>query len=178
MLLTALAQALAQQAGADAPERIRIDIEGHGREAAPDAPDISRTVGWFTTLYPVALDARGDSGQALKRVKETLRAVPRNGLAYGPLHGASHQAAGVLFNYLGQFDGSFNAGGWQPAGQAPGATMDAGAPLWHALSVEGQVYDGRLAISFGFSGRRIDRARVQALADAYQAALTLSLIHI
>ncbi|NMK49941.1 non-ribosomal peptide synthetase, partial [Achromobacter sp. Bel] len=177
LLLTALAQALTEQSGADASARIRIDIEGHGREAGPDAPDIARTVGWFTTLYPVALDARGESGQALKRVKETLRAVPRNGLAYGPLFGASHRAAGVLFNYLGQFDGSFHDGGWQPAGQAPGATMDARAPLWHALSVEGQVYDGRLAISFGFSGQRLERTRVQALADAYQAALTTLIAH-
>ncbi|MFY0480927.1 amino acid adenylation domain-containing protein, partial [Achromobacter marplatensis] len=180
ILLTALAQALMQQSSSDAAEGskpVRIDIEGHGREAGHDAPDLSRTVGWFTTLYPVVLDARGEAGQALKRVKETLRAVPRNGLAYGPLYGASHRAAGVLFNYLGQFDGSFHGGGWQPAGQAPGATMDVGAPLWHALSVEGQVYDGRLAISFGFSGQRLDRARVQALADAYQAALTALIAH-
>ncbi|WP_454674050.1 amino acid adenylation domain-containing protein [Achromobacter pestifer] len=172
ILLTALGRVLAE--GADP---VRIDIEGHGREAGSEAPDMSRTVGWFTTLYPVLLDVGGEPAQALKRVKESLRAVPRNGLSYGPLHGASHQPAAVLFNYLGQFDGSFNDGGWQPAGQAPGATMDAGAPLWHALSVEGQVYDGRLAISLGFSGQRLPRARVQALADAYRDTLNDLIAH-
>ncbi|WP_241052267.1 non-ribosomal peptide synthetase, partial [Achromobacter xylosoxidans] len=174
LLLTALAMALAE----DGAPQVRIDIEGHGRETEGEgAPDVSRTVGWFTTLYPVVLDASGDAGTALKRVKEALRAVPRNGLAYGPLAGARHMAAPVLFNYLGQFDGSFADGGWKPAGHAPGATMDAAAPLWHALAVEGQVYDGRLAITLSHAANRLPAARVRQLTDAYEAALTGLIAH-
>src|SRR5262249_31403367 len=71
-----------------------VDVEGHGREEVWSDIDLSRTVGWFTSLYPVRLDVGGLDveealgggaalGRALKRIKEQLRAVPGNGLGYG-----------------------------------------------------------------------------------------------
>src|SRR5262249_10352307 len=73
-----------------------VDVEGHGREEVWSDMDLSRTVGWFTSLYPVRLDVGGLDveealgggaalGRALKRIKEQLRAVPGNGLGYGLL---------------------------------------------------------------------------------------------
>ncbi len=93
VLLTALARALCAWSG---HEQILIDLEGHGREELFDDLDLSRTVGWFTSLYPVALP-RGDSpAAALKRVKELLREVPNRGLGYGALKylGTDDAAAG------------------------------------------------------------------------------------
>ena len=114
VLLTALALALRAWTGREAH---RVDMEGHGREEWIGPVDLSRTVGWFTTLYPVALDLEGaqDEGSALKIVKEGLRDVPDRGLSYGILrYAADDPAVGrqlaaappaeLLFNYLGQFD--------------------------------------------------------------------------
>ena len=119
VLLTALAQTLQQWTAA---ESWRIGLEGHGREPIHEELDLSRTVGWFTTLYPVVLNlplgAQADPGQALKAIKEQLRAIPQQGLGYGLLRYLCTQpqvaqqraswpqgpAAEISFNYLGQFD--------------------------------------------------------------------------
>src|SRR5581483_11717051 len=84
VLLTALARVLADWTGHD---QVLIDLEGHGREQDLfPGTDLSRTIGWFTTIYPVALTVPpGGWGQALKSVKEQLRAIPRHGLGYGAL---------------------------------------------------------------------------------------------
>ncbi|HSZ29468.1 MAG TPA: condensation domain-containing protein, partial [Pseudonocardiaceae bacterium] len=110
VLLAALGRVLAGWTGR---ERVVVDLEGHGREALFDGVDLSRTVGWFTTIFPVVLEVPGarDWGQTLKSVKEQLRAVPGGGLGYGALRyltqtsGLAQQVApGVSFNYLGRFD--------------------------------------------------------------------------
>lgn len=94
-----------------------VDLEGHGREAIANNIDLSRTVGWFTTIFPVLLTLEGIShpGEALKAVKEQLRNVPNRGIGYGVLRYLCQDAtiitqmqtlppAQVRFNYLGQFD--------------------------------------------------------------------------
>ncbi|MCP3145380.1 amino acid adenylation domain-containing protein, partial [Pyxidicoccus xibeiensis] len=113
VLLTALVESLTQWTG---QSKLRVELEGHGREALFDDVDVSRTVGWLTTLYPVALDVSGKAnlGDRLRTVRDTLRQLPRRGLGYGLLR---HLAGGegkkalqalpraqVLFNYLGQFN--------------------------------------------------------------------------
>ncbi|WP_406189215.1 amino acid adenylation domain-containing protein [Streptomyces griseus] len=136
VLLTALAVALARWRRDRGQDQTfaHIELEGHGREgrfvadAAGFEPELSRTVGWFTTLFPVTVDpgtatdltAPGYLAAALKAVKEDLARTPGNGLSYGTLRhltgdGPTGPAPQVLFNYLGRFD----AGGtesWQLAG--------------------------------------------------------------
>jgi non-ribosomal peptide synthase protein (TIGR01720 family) len=100
-------------------EPTRVALEGHGREdhLLPGA-DLSRTVGWFTTVYPVELDTPREPQEALKRVKEQLNAIPDNGIGYGLrryLHGefTDLPEPEVGFNYLGRFD--ITDGYWVPA---------------------------------------------------------------
>ncbi|MFI7129277.1 amino acid adenylation domain-containing protein [Nonomuraea sp. NPDC050153] len=136
VLLTALAVALARwrrDLGQD-QTFAHIELEGHGREgrfvagAAGYEPDLSRTVGWFTTLFPVTVDPGATAdftspdylSAALKAVKEDLARVPSNGLSYGALRylagaGFAAPAPQVLFNYLGRFDAG-TSGDWQLAG--------------------------------------------------------------
>ena len=90
---------------------VRVDVEGHGREAVDPSLDVTRTVGWFTSIYPVRLPVTGETGAALQRVQETLRGVPVRGIAYGILRYLnrapslqSQPPAPVSFNYLGQVD--------------------------------------------------------------------------
>ncbi|MEV0385500.1 amino acid adenylation domain-containing protein [Nonomuraea sp. NPDC050643] len=136
VLLTALAVALARwrrDLGQD-QTFAHIELEGHGREgrfvagAAGFEPDLSRTVGWFTTLFPVTVDPGATAdftapaylAGALKSVKEDLARVPGNGVSYGALRyltgaGFDTPAPQVLFNYLGRFDAGA-AGDWRLAG--------------------------------------------------------------
>jgi len=112
VLLTALAQAFERWTGNNS---LLLDLEGHGREDIFEGVDLSRTIGWFTAVFPVLLnlDKPSDLGAALKSVKEQLRAVPNRGLGCGVLGYLNREIAENLhklpraevnFNYLGQFD--------------------------------------------------------------------------
>jgi non-ribosomal peptide synthase protein (TIGR01720 family) len=117
LLVSALARTLADWTG-DAS--VMFDMEGHGRESLFDDVNIARTVGWFTTVFPVILRAAGDADwhdpvEAVKIVKEQFLALPLNGLSHGLLAAKSRDPedtrviadaprAQLLFNYLGQVD--------------------------------------------------------------------------
>ncbi|MBN3724640.1 non-ribosomal peptide synthetase [Burkholderia sp. Ac-20379] len=179
ILLTALGRALCAMTGTDS---IRIDLEGHGREDSVDDLDLSRTVGWFTSLYPVCLAPLGQPGEALLRVKETLRAVPGRGIGFGLLKYLGDTAAqsalaamtpsSVAFNYLGQFDRVFASdAGWRPSSDDSGQAMDPAAALTHDLSIGAKVYDGMLSISMAYSGERFEASTVDRLLAAYVGEL-------
>jgi tyrocidine synthetase-3 len=114
ILLTALGLTVREWTGFD---QILINLEGHGRESLNLNVDISRTVGWFTTMYPVVLDMSKSNHLpfAIMNTKETLRQIPNKGLGYGVLkylvpqaweNGLSvHPQPEISFNYLGQFNG-------------------------------------------------------------------------
>ena len=185
VLLTALGRALSQWTGLSS---ILIDLEAHGREDLSERMDLSRTSGWFTTLYPVALDTRGTPGEALKRVKQMLRDVPNRGLGHGAFKylGTGEQratlarvsAAQVSFNYLGQFDASFDEHApWQPAPESCGAARDPAAPRSHELAIVGQVYDRQLRLSIQYSQPRYRRERMELLATLYQQELEALITH-
>src|SRR5262249_54991766 len=120
VLLTALAEVLAGWTGSG---QVLVNLEGHGREDIALDLDVSRTVGWFTTLYPVLLDLQGVAGPGvrLRAVKEQLRSVPQRGLGYGLLRYLGDDAgvavalrelpsAQVCFNYFGQVEGGLPTG--------------------------------------------------------------------
>ncbi|MBD0672966.1 hypothetical protein BU198_20180, partial [Streptomyces sp. CBMA156] len=181
VLLSALGRALADWTGSG---RVTVALEGHGREELFDDLDLSRTVGWFTTQYPVTLELPGDADWAatLKRVKERLRAVPRRGLGYEALARLGPPSEGaaalrdvplpqVCFNYHGQWTAPA-AGDFAPAGQAPGRDLAPDEPLDHLLDVSAVVADGALELTWHYSDRVHREETVRALAGATAAALT------
>ncbi|MFJ2995777.1 amino acid adenylation domain-containing protein, partial [Pandoraea sp. NPDC087047] len=174
ILLTALGRALCVWTGDDS---VLVDVEGHGREALGTV-DVSRTVGWFTSLYPVALHPTGELGTALRRVKEHLRAIPGKGIGYGVFReqGATLPRAQVVFNYLGQFDAAFGDG-WRPADESAGDVMDEGAELMHDIAVNGQVYGNALQLTLRYSSARYRPGAMQALADRFQQELEALIAH-
>ncbi|MGR9012025.1 MAG: amino acid adenylation domain-containing protein, partial [Gammaproteobacteria bacterium] len=112
VLLAALLETLWQWLG---KKTLSIELEGHGRENVFADLDVSRTVGWFTSLFPLAVDAQHDT--ALSAIKTALRNLPNRGLSYGVLRYLSDQAglqqqlqateqrsSGIRFNYLGRFE--------------------------------------------------------------------------
>ncbi|MER7484267.1 amino acid adenylation domain-containing protein, partial [Streptomyces sp. NPDC126510] len=181
VLLTALGRILGDLAGAP----VTIALEGHGREELFDDVDLSRTVGWFTTIHPVTLDVpEGDWGQALKSVKERLRAVPGHGIGYGALRHLSEPdspahtslAAApqpeISFNYLGQWDGATGDGGLVRARLAAlGADQAPEQPRPHVIDIVAAVGDGELRVDWIHAPAAHRTTTVRQLAEAFLAAL-------
>ncbi|AVJ22391.1 non-ribosomal peptide synthetase [Pseudomonas sp. MYb193] len=188
LLLTALARVITRWSG-EASTLIRL--EGHGREDLFDDIDLTRTVGWFTSLYPVQLVPADSLAASLKRIKEQLRAVPDKGLGFGALrylgNTATQQALAALpqpritFNYLGQFDASFDSGEqpglFTPTADASGAEQSLQAPLGNWLEINGQVYGGELKLNWSFSQAMFGEATVKCLADDYALELKALIDH-
>ncbi|HHW2246306.1 TPA: non-ribosomal peptide synthase/polyketide synthase [Pseudomonas aeruginosa] len=185
LLLTALARATCRWSG-DAS--VLVQLEGHGREDLGEAIDLSRTVGWFTSLFPLRLTPAADLGESLKAIKEQLRGVPDKGVGYGLLRYLAGEEAAtrlaalpqprITFNYLGRFDRQFDGAALLvPATETAGAAQDPCAPLANWLSIEGQVYGGELSLHWSFSREMFAEATVQRLVDDYARELHALIEH-
>ena len=190
LLLTALARVLCRWSGHDSA---LIQLEGHGRETLFDEIDLTRSVGWFTSAYPlrltpVQIEEAAGQGASIKAIKEQLRAVPHKGLGYGVLRYladdlckqamAALPTADITFNYLGQFDQSFGSEAlFHPLDESAGLAHDPDAPLPNALSVDSQVYGGELVLRWTFSRERHDANTIRELAEAYVAELYSLIAH-
>jgi amino acid adenylation domain-containing protein/non-ribosomal peptide synthase protein (TIGR01720 family) len=164
--------------------RLLVDFEGHGREEeAGEGVDVSRTVGWFTSVYPVLLEVTGEEvASALKAVKEQLRGVPGRGIGYGVLRYLSGEervrealagmpGAEVSLNYLGQFDRVLEGGRFRAASESVGAVQDVGGRREYLLTINALVADGRLRVSFGYSGGAHRRETIEVLGAGFVGAL-------
>ncbi|WP_434707697.1 non-ribosomal peptide synthase/polyketide synthase [Pseudomonas sp. R1-1] len=187
LLLTALARVIGRWSGQ--PSTL-IQLEGHGREELFDGVDLTRTVGWFTSLFPVRLTPAQSPGESIKQVKEQLRSIPNKGIGFGALRHLGNADAQqslralptprITFNYLGQFDGSFaadEAALFAPAPDNAGLEQSADAPLGNWLTLNGQVYGGELRVGWTFSTERFDTADIEALAADYADELTALIEH-
>jgi non-ribosomal peptide synthase protein (TIGR01720 family) len=176
LMLTALAQVICAWAGGSAAA---VVLEGHGREELFDGVDVSRTVGWFTSLYPLALELAGGSPlDDLKRVKEQLRRVPERGRVFGRLrYGgpaavqaelAALPAPEISFNHLGQLDSAFASDSpLAPAAESSGPARAPEAPRAHLIDVTARVQERVLRISWTYSRSCHGRPTVQRLAELH-----------
>ncbi|HEU4328582.1 MAG TPA: amino acid adenylation domain-containing protein [Roseiflexaceae bacterium] len=176
-LLSALALAFAEWTGGP---RLLIDLEGHGRLAPDEQIDLSRTVGWFTALYPVLLETASGPLATLRAVKEQLRRTPGHGLGYGLLRYLSADGAPlgtlpqpeVVFNYLGQIDSALPQDSLFVAiDDDSGPNQSPRGQRRHLLEINGQVSGGRLRLDWWYSGQIHRRETIGALAGRYIAAL-------
>uniref|UniRef100_UPI00117E8CE2 non-ribosomal peptide synthetase n=1 Tax=Streptomyces sp. ms184 TaxID=1827974 RepID=UPI00117E8CE2 len=197
LLLTALARAVREWSGRDGVD-FAAHVEGHGREQQiEDGADLSRTVGWFTSLYPVRLTATATEPPAdtLARTRDHLERIPDSGIGYGLLRYGAGAPEGetdtprepepggaplVAFNYLGRFGTSPADGGaaWTPAPEAGvlGGAIDDALAMAHAVEInaltrdtpEGPLLDTRLT----WSPAALDDKAAHGLADCWQRALT------
>nr|WP_275408043.1 non-ribosomal peptide synthetase [Streptomyces sp. SID14515] len=189
-----------------------IDLEGHGREELVPGTDISRTIGWFTSLYPVHLspgvteDAWEEIrtggpavGNAVKSIKEQLRALPDNGAGYGLLRHLNPDTAPTLaalptpqisFNYLGRFELAGKKGGsggttaWSPAPEADSGVSggsDDGMRLRYAFVLSAAAIDGpdgpTLTAGWSWPRELIDEEDVRDLAESWFRALEAIVTH-
>jgi non-ribosomal peptide synthase protein (TIGR01720 family) len=157
----------------------RLDLEGHGREPWTASLDVSRTVGWFTTLYPVwvASTATASARTRAEAVRALRVARPQHGLGYGllrylatpPLPPPATEAE-ISINYLGQFD-QVSPTRWPRAPESPGPPRAPADPRPHLLEVTAAVRDGILQIHIAYSEAIHRRATIEAFAATIHTAL-------
>uniref|UniRef100_UPI001EEB61A1 amino acid adenylation domain-containing protein n=1 Tax=Paenibacillus sp. EKM206P TaxID=1683674 RepID=UPI001EEB61A1 len=152
LLLTALGLAMHNWTGAG---QVLVNLEGHGREAILPEVDMTRTVGWFTSLYPVLLDTGANLtlAERIKETKEGLRRIPHKGLTYGTWRYLSHASESgkahaiaaepeISFNYLGQVDQDLQNSGITLSSYSAGETEDAHSPLQYTLDLNAMISEG------------------------------------
>ncbi|MGD9488074.1 MAG: amino acid adenylation domain-containing protein [Calditrichaceae bacterium] len=162
ILLTALALSYSARTG---KRSVWITMEGHGRESLFEDIDISRTLGWFTSLFPVHLEL-GKSvtpGDCIKSVKEQLRKIPRAGLSYGLLRYLDDtdsvkqqlkaiENCPISFNYLGQFDQNFSKDTpFMPADEQSGSERGPNNPRATMIDIIGTISGNTLKFLFNYS---------------------------
>lgn len=172
VLLAALAQALADWTGR---REILINLEGHGREDLFADLDLTGAVGWFTSLFPVALIASDEGPEAqVDAIKRRLRALPERGVGYGLLRyrrtaGGTWRDPALCFNYLGQSAGQEDL----PAGQL----SDARNIRAHQIDVIGEIRDGIARFSFTFGRGLHHQSTIDDLAAGFATALCRIIDH-
>ncbi|WP_230639896.1 non-ribosomal peptide synthetase [Bacillus velezensis] len=186
ILLTAAALALRDWTGGG---RLRIAMEGHGREHIMPELDISRTVGWFTSMYPVLIDlntAGAELGTAVKTVKDTLGRIPDKGIGYGILKYMTppeqktirfRQAPEISFNYLGQFNDTEEQHTFSLSGLASGHDI---TPTWQreqAVEMSAMAAQHKLHFSLSYPPSRFRKETMEQLLQTLQQYLRDIMAH-
>ncbi|NIM16717.1 MAG: amino acid adenylation domain-containing protein [Candidatus Aminicenantes bacterium] len=182
ILLAALGLAIKEWSG---NEKVLVNLEGHGRESIVGDVDISRTVGWFTSQYPVLLEMSNshDLSFSIKFIKETLRRVPNKGISYGILKYLTprdkkegwlfEHHPEISFNYLGQFGrGESNPQGiFSISGTSAGDAVSPEIDNLFTLNINGMIKGGTLTFSFSYNRYEFSRDTIEKLVAGYTSKL-------
>ncbi|RCJ42557.1 hypothetical protein A6770_34400 [Nostoc minutum NIES-26] len=184
VLLTAMVKSFSEWTGNRA---LWVDLIGHGREAIIEDVDLSRTVGWFTTLCPVFLDInQADSLEdELNLVQKELQSIPNQGISYGLLrflHGNPKFAekmkniqAEVSFNYLGQFDQALPTSSlFQLASES--SQIVRGRPS-HPLEITATIIGGQIYLDWTYSVHVYKQTLVEQLSQSFLEVIRSMIIH-
>jgi amino acid adenylation domain-containing protein/non-ribosomal peptide synthase protein (TIGR01720 family) len=177
ILLTAMAQTINNWTGHNI---LSLGMEGHGREQISDHADLSRTIGWFTSYFPVALLLdKNHPGDAIKAIKEQLRAIPNHGIGFGMLRYLEHNPEvieklksinqeNILYNYLGQFGAHDQKDAiFVMTDESCGHDHDLSGPRSHILEIDSMIMDNQLKLDWVFSENLHDFATIEHLANHY-----------
>jgi len=186
ILLTAVGMAAADWADV---EMVLINLEGHGRESIMETVDITRTVGWFTTRFPVLLNMNHlhDLSYQIKLVKETLRKIPNKGIGYGILKYLTpgekrngwtprYEEPEIGFNYLGEFGQESGASGPRFSNMKTGDTINPEFQNPQAININSVVVEGKLRLAFSYNKNEYERNTINALMDKWKEKL-VNMIH-
>jgi non-ribosomal peptide synthase protein (TIGR01720 family) len=170
LLLTALAYGLKEVNKKDIQS---ITLEGHGREEIDSSIDHSRTVGWFTTLFPVKLQLQKTIEESIQFIKESLRSVPNKGIGFGSF--ATREESGyrlndlapISFNYLGQFD--IQQGYWQIISEDSGASVHPENTDHNLININGMSSNGKLGFNVA---TKLGETITRQLCESFKIHLT------
>ncbi|MBA9008744.1 non-ribosomal peptide synthase protein (TIGR01720 family) [Clostridium saccharobutylicum] len=160
-------------------DNVIINLEGHGREEIIEDIDITRTVGWFTSMYPVIFDMSKSEeiSYQIKNIKETLRNVPNKGIGYGILKyltdGSSkkgiefNKKAEICFNYLGQFDIQEDTEMFSISSLSTGESISEKLEKEFAIEINGKVLEGKLALDINYNKNEYYEETINTFAENY-----------
>lgn len=186
ILLTTLGMALNQWAGY---ENIMINMEGHGRENIIEDTDISRTVGWFTSSYPITINNFNtkDITTAIKITKESFRKIPNKGIGHDILKYISpvediqdfkmEKQPEINFNYLGQFNEKTKNNRFGLANISSGETIHPEAEQCYKLDINGFVSDEKLVMNITYNTKEYKKETIETLANEYKYILKKVIEH-
>lgn len=181
LMLTAFGVALADWSGG---RTFRLDVEGHGREPIGEEVEVSRTIGWFMTMYPIILDmSQSDSlPAAVEQTRQMLRSIPNKGMNYGVLkYLTNHDSASgtailqkkaeINFNYMGQFGSELNNEKFTFSAMPPGDTIGLDNGRLYQLEAVAMIVGGQLVVRFVYNTRDYEHSNIQELVNRYKARL-------
>src|SRR6185369_16554091 len=188
VLLAAVAEGLAAWTG---ETTCLVEMEGHGREEIIKGLDLSRTAGWFTSVYPVLLELSqpDDPSATLKSIKEQLRAIPQRGIGYGLLRYlgrdkeiaeklSSLPQAEISFNYLGQSDQILpESTSFGPSRESKGAIQSPRHSRRYQLEIRGGVSGGCLQLRVNYCENLHRRETIEGLAANIIQSLRTLIAH-
>ncbi|QKN90760.1 surfactin non-ribosomal peptide synthetase SrfAA [Bacillus amyloliquefaciens] len=180
ILLTALGLALKEWTGEDT---IGVHLEGHGREDILDGLNITRTVGWFTSMYPMILEMKhaDDLSYQLKQMKEDIRHIPNKGVGYGILRyvtAPEHKEnlsfeidPDISFNYLGQFNEMSDSGLFTRSDMPSGQSLSPDTEKPNALDIVGFIENGQMTMTFAYHSLEFHEKTIQSFSDSFKGHL-------
>ncbi|NTU29719.1 tyrocidine non-ribosomal peptide synthetase TycA [Brevibacillus sp. HB1.1] len=194
LLLAALGLAVAEWSRLD---QIVINLEGHGREDVIEHANVTRTIGWFTSQYPVLLDLSqmNHLPEHIKCTKENLRKIPNKGIGYEILKYMTEPekrrslsyslSPEVTFNYLGQFDSGLNNELFTRSPYSSGNSLGADgknnlspdSEIYTALNITGRMEGGELLITFTYSEEQFREESIHQLSESYRKHLRAIITH-
>ncbi|MGB7605432.1 MAG: amino acid adenylation domain-containing protein [Lutisporaceae bacterium] len=186
ILLSALGYSLREWTGSSS---ILIGLEGHGREEHVVNANIKRTVGWFTTMYPVILDmSKHDSlAYQIKSTKEALRKIPNKGIGYSilkyltPVENRQKLSFSLTpeigFNYLGQFEENRATDIFSMSGISSGDSMSLESERINLIDINGIIAQGKFMLNFSYSEKQLTKDGVMKLAEYYKTHLIKIIEH-
>lgn len=176
LLLAALLRAWPRSPGAT---ELQLDLEAHGREVVEGGADVSRTVGWFTSIFPIRLPlpvGDGDPGDEVAAVGGRLDSVPHNGLGYGLLRYLAGEEGAQLatlpqsqlsFNYLGRFERSVDDAVFGAPAQAPSVLQSPEAPRRYQVELVVTAVERELVVELTYARDHMPAEDARALTERY-----------
>jgi len=187
ILISALAKTINEWSN---HHKMAFGLEGHGRDSIDEQMDVSNTVGWFTSIYPVAIATKDqmNTTELIKSVKEQLRMIPDKGIGYGLLkylHSSGEVREQfdqskweIVFNYLGQFDNLTQSSSWfEAAEEAMGDSISDFYPFGARLKINSSIQDGQLSLVWSYSPHDYEEETINQLAKNYIANLIQIINH-
>ncbi|MEK5133154.1 amino acid adenylation domain-containing protein [Bacillus sp. FSL W8-0645] len=171
LLISALSQACYEQTN---QERISLELEGHGRDAVEDDIDVSRTFGWFTTMYPVNVHVSESLSDHIRTIKEMIREVPNKGADYGLLSLINkqlppHSAPQLRFNYLGEIDQVLKqSSDYEMSYFTSGIDSSLDNPLTTVIDMVATIKGGQLIFHLSFSEKQLCETDMTQLLQAVE----------
>ena len=180
ILLASLGLAIKNWTGEN---KVLVNLEGHGREEIMPNMNITRTVGWFTSAYPVILDCEksDDIGYYIKLVKDDLRKIPSRGVGYNILKYITPKEyindlefklkPHISFNYLGQFDNDINQGVFNMSSISTGDSISKESERLYDININGMVVNEELSLNFEYNKDEYDKSTIIEFVKNYKEAL-------